>query len=109
MCGAFPARPGCPNVGFAYQLDTSGLGPGQHNVTVSATNTDNSPETGSVTLTLTVTAIPPTVHIDAPLAASVLSGTTTVSGWALDNASAVGTAISSLQVKVDGVLVGTAT
>ena len=33
----------------------------------------------------------------------------TVSGWAVDNASAVGTAISSVQVKVDGSVVGTAT
>jgi N-acetylmuramoyl-L-alanine amidase len=33
----------------------------------------------------------------------------TVSGWAIDNASVVGTAISGIQVLVDGTAVGTAT
>jgi hypothetical protein len=32
-----------------------------------------------------------------------------VVGWAIDNTSAVGTAISSVQIKVDGSVVGTAT
>jgi hypothetical protein len=38
-----------------------------------------------------------------------VNGVVTVSGWALDNTSAIGTAISSVQVKLDGVVVGTAT
>jgi uncharacterized repeat protein (TIGR01451 family) len=52
---------------------------------------------------------PPSVYIDAPKANAVLSGTAILSGWAIDNTSAVGTSISSVQVSVDGVVVGTPT
>jgi hypothetical protein len=51
----------------------------------------------------------PTVYIDAPAQGSAVSGTVTVSGWAVDNASVVGAAISGVQVSVDGTVVGTAT
>jgi hypothetical protein len=51
---------------------------------------------------------PPTVWIDAPAQGSVISGTVRVVGSAIDNTSGVGTAIASVQVKVDGVVVGSA-
>ncbi|MGB7762251.1 MAG: Ig-like domain-containing protein [Bryobacteraceae bacterium] len=51
----------------------------------------------------------PSVHIDAPAPGATVSGTVTVAGWAIDNASTVGTAITNVQVKVDGAPVGTAT
>src|ERR1039458_6172921 len=49
--------------------------------------------------------------MDTPVAGATVSGTILVSGWAIDNVTGIGTAInpSSMQVKVDGVLVGTAT
>ena len=109
VCSAFPGRPGCPNVGFTFQLNTSTLTAGQHTITVSATDTDTTPDTGTASVTVTATGVPPSVYIDAPSPGSVLSGSTTVSGWALDNSSAIGTAIGSVQVKVDGTAVGTAT
>jgi hypothetical protein len=56
-----------------------------------------------------VQAMPPTVFIDAPTQGSTVSGIVNVSGWAVDNAFAVGTAISIVQVQVDGTVVGTAT
>src|ERR1022692_2254566 len=53
---------------------------------------------------------PPSVHIDIPAPGAVLSGTVAMAGWAIDNTtSAAGTAISSVQIYVDGVLAGTAT
>ena len=52
---------------------------------------------------------PPYVNIDVPVPGAVLSGMVSVEGWAIDNTSVVGTAISSVPVFVDGVLVGTAT
>jgi hypothetical protein len=52
----------------------------------------------------------PTVAIDLPAAGSILqTGPIVVSGWALDNAAGIGTAISSVKVMLDGTFVGTAT
>jgi hypothetical protein len=106
VCNAYPGRPSCPNVGFAYQLNTALLSPGQHKITVTATDSDGTPDTGLASVNVTVAAIPPTVHIDTPVAASALSGVVAISGWAVDNSSLVGTAISSVQVLVDGAFVG---
>src|SRR5207244_3845611 len=47
VCNAFPVRPGCPNVGFNYWLNTTSLANGPHSITVSATDSDGSPDTGS--------------------------------------------------------------
>ena len=46
--------------------------------------------------------------IDQPVAGATVSGTVTESGWAVDNGTVVGTAIGSVQVKVDRALIGTA-
>ena len=99
VCAVYPGRPGCPNVGYSYSLNTSTLSVGSHTITVTATDSDATPDSGSSSVTVNVQATPPTVWIDAPTAGSNVSGTVTVSGWALDNASAVGTGISSVQVR----------
>jgi hypothetical protein len=109
VCAAYPGRPGCPNVGYSYSLDTSTLSVGTHTITVTATDSDGTPDSGSSSVTVSVQTPPPTVYIDAPAPGATVSGTVAVSGWAVDNASMVGTAISSVQVKVDGSVVGTAT
>ena len=109
VCAVYPGRPFCPNVGYSYSLNTSTLSVGTHTITVLATDSDTTPDTGSASVTVNVQATPPTVYIDAPAAGSNVSGTVTVSGWAVDNAASVGTAISSVQVRVDGTVVGTAT
>jgi len=109
VCAVYPSRPGCPNVGYSYALNTSALSVGTHTITVTATDSDGTPDTGSSSVTVNVQTPPPTVYIDGPTQGSAVSGTVTVSGWAVDNASVVGTAISSVQVKVDGTVVGTAT
>jgi len=109
VCAAFPGRPGCPNVGYSFSLNTSSLSPGSHTITVTAADSDTTPDASSSSVTVTVQATPPTVYIDGPTAGSIVSGTVTVVGWAIDNTSAVGTAFSSLQVKVDGTVVGFAT
>lgn len=54
VCAAYPGRPGCPNVGYLYQLDTTTLSNGSHAIMVSATDTDASPDTGSASVTITV-------------------------------------------------------
>ena len=109
VCAVYSGRPGCPNVGYSYSLNTSTLTAGTHTITVTATDSDGTPDAGSSSVTVNVHAPLPTVYIDAPAQGAAVSGMVTVSGWALDSASVVGTAISSVQVKVDGSVVGTAT
>ena len=52
---------------------------------------------------------PPVVHIDVPAQGSIIAGSTTVSGWAISYATGIGLPISSVQVLVDGTVVGNAT
>ena len=101
-----PAEPAVPTSGYTYALNASGLSLGSHTITVTATDSDGTPDTGSSSVTVNVQAPLPTVYIDAPAQGSAVSGTVTVSGSAVDNALVVGTAISSVQVKVDGTVVG---
>jgi uncharacterized protein (TIGR03437 family) len=99
-------------VGYSYSLNTATLTPGSHTVTVTATDSAGPPDTGSATVTVIVgsgAAIIPSVHIDMPASGATVSGTATVAGWAIDNASTVGTAVGSVQVLVDGTPVGAAT
>jgi hypothetical protein len=49
VCAVFPGRPACPNVGFTYQLNTSGLSAGVHTITALATDIHG---TGSYALTV---------------------------------------------------------
>ncbi|MGB7758939.1 MAG: Ig-like domain-containing protein, partial [Bryobacteraceae bacterium] len=111
VCAVYPGRPGCPNVGFTYSLNTAGLTLGSHTITVTATDSASPPDTGSASVTVTVTApvVIPSVHIDMPASGTTVSGMVTLAGWAIDNASTVGTAISGVRVLVDGTAVGAAT
>src|SRR5579862_7807255 len=66
-------------------------------------------------LLLTVVAIlcgatPPSIYIDSIATGTAVpgSGTTTVAGWAIDNTTSIGTGIGSVQILVDGVVIGTA-
>ena len=64
----------------------------------------------SVDVLLGAFVSPPSVNIDTPVAGAVVtSGTVTITGWAIDNTSSVGTAIASVVVKVDGTVAGNAT
>ncbi len=108
VCAAYPGRPGCPNVGFMFLLDTKKFAPGSHALTAVATDSDSNPDMGSWTTNITIT-LPPNVNIDGPAPGANVSGTITVSGWAIDNTATVGSAIGSVQIQVDGVPSGTAT
>ena len=98
---------GCPNVGFSFSLNTSSLAAGTHTITAIATDSNANPDTGSSSITVNVQAGPPSVHIDTPASGATVSGTVGIWGWAVD-AFAGGTAISNVQIQVDGVAVGTA-
>jgi Bacterial Ig domain/Beta-propeller repeat/Viral BACON domain/Putative binding domain, N-terminal len=107
VCAIFPGRPNCPNVGFVFPLDTSTLTPGNHTVSVLATNTDAVPASGSSSVNFMVLK-PPTVYIDSPVPGSTVTGTLNMGGWAINNAATIGSAISGVQVQVDGITVGNA-
>ena len=109
VCGVWPGRPGCPNVGYSLAINTQALSAGQHTITVTAVDSDGYTDLGSATVTVRVNNATPTVWIDTPAANSTVSGMVTVSGWALDNAAVVGTALGSVKVLVDGTVVGNAT
>ena len=109
VCTVYPGRPGCPNVGFTYALDTTKLSVGSHTLTVCATNSDSSPFTGCQGIPITVAVALPSVHIERPTKGSTVTGVITVKGWAIDSISTVGTAIAAVQVMVDGAIVGNAT
>ncbi len=103
---AFPGRPGCPNVGWSFDLKVSSLAQGNHTLRIDATDTAGN--TGSSQLSFTA-AIAPTVNIDYPTAGAKLGGTVTINGWAIENVDVVGpNAVSSVAVFVDGTLIGTA-
>jgi hypothetical protein len=53
VCADYPGRPGCPNVGYSFLLDTSTLSTGIHTVTVTATDSDTIPDSGSASVTIT--------------------------------------------------------
>jgi hypothetical protein len=50
VCTVYPGRPGCPNVGFTYSLNTASLSAGTHTITVLATDSDANPDTGSYSI-----------------------------------------------------------
>ena len=62
---------------------------------------------GTASVVVTVANAPPNVFIDSPSAGATV-GDSVASGWAIDNFSAIGPAVGSVQVKVDVMLVGTA-
>jgi len=52
VCAVFPGRPGCPNVGFSYSLNTAALASGPHTIAAAATDSASPPDTGSTTITV---------------------------------------------------------
>lgn len=58
VCTAYPGRPGCPNVGFTYSVNLTGLALGSHTLTVNATNSSTPPLTGSASVPFRLVAAP---------------------------------------------------
>ncbi len=54
VCNVYPSRVGCPNVGFAYALDTTTLSNGSHTLRFEAVDSDTVPKTATVTRTINV-------------------------------------------------------
>ena len=50
VCGMWPGRPGCPNVGYSFPLNTSGLTAGVHILTVTATGGNGNADIGNASV-----------------------------------------------------------
>jgi hypothetical protein len=112
VCAAMPAPIGCPNVGWTYNLNVTTLAAGSHILKIVATDTAGNSGSNAVTFTTTaaIVAVQPSVFIEVPSPKATLTGTASISGWAIENMSVVGpAAIGSVTVFVDGSQVGTAT
>jgi hypothetical protein len=106
VCAAYPARLGCPNVGWSYTLNASALSKGSHTLKIVATDTTGIEGTSEVPF---IAGIQPSVVIDVPAPDAKLSGTASISGWVIENINAIGpNAVRSVDVTVDGTQVGTA-
>src|SRR6185437_7236988 len=108
VAAKFPGRPGSPNFGWSYFLDTTGLANGQHTLVVSATATNGERALASRSFTVanwTTSNNPTHITVDTPGAQSgPFSGTSAFGGWAFnDNVN-----ISTIGVVVDGVPYGDA-
>jgi hypothetical protein len=107
VCIVYPGRPGCPNVGWSFSLNTMLLTDGAHALDITGTSAGG--QHGTVTATFNVsnsTGNPLLVTVDAPVANATLTGPAQLAGWALDTSSGIG--LTGVQVLVDGVLYGSA-
>ena len=108
VCTSHPGRPGCPNVGWNYFLDTTQLANGMHTLVITAYASSGQHTTANSTF---LVGNPPATSpfsfgIDQPAAQnSIVLGPTTFRGWAINNFAAV----SSLAVSIDGAAYGNAT
>ncbi|MBV9612045.1 MAG: hypothetical protein JO091_06210 [Acidobacteriaceae bacterium] len=106
VCGAYPGRAGCPNVGWTYALDTTLLPNGAHTLDVTATSSGGQRSTVTGSFQVANSANPLIIFIDSPAAGTYTTSQATISGWAVDQTPSVG--IASVQILVDGVVYGTA-
>jgi uncharacterized protein (TIGR03437 family) len=99
-CAVYPG-PSCPNIGWTFPLDTTQLADGVHTLGATEIAADGSHYTGSSTFTVanSLTGNPMHITVDSPAPSMFYSGAVTVSGWALDDVSA----ITTVSLAVDGV------
>lgn len=105
VCAVYVARPGCPNVGWNFFLDTTLLADGTHTLAVTPTSVGGQSATQSRTFQVSNSANNPiTLDIDQPSAGASYTGPASFFGWAIDNNSA----ITSIAISIDGVPYGNA-
>jgi uncharacterized protein (TIGR03437 family) len=108
VCNGFPGVPGCPDVGWSLQVDTTRLADGVHTIGVTATATSGAYAVVAFVFSVAnwSTGDPTKIAIDSPSPTiSSYFGIVDFGGWALDPYSAV----ASVQVAIDGFPLGAAT
>ncbi len=107
VCSTHPNRPGCPDVGWNFGLDTTQLINGMHvlGITAYAGTGQFTTATRTFSVSNTPSASPVVIGIDSPNAQNaIVLGQTTFSGWAVD----VNSTVNSVTIAIDGVAAGTA-
>ncbi len=106
VCIAFPNRPGCPNVGWNFSIDTTGIGDGPHTLAITATPTNGQSYTATMPFRVANQgASGTTIDIDHPGPSDgAFSGRVAFGGWAINGSDA----IAAVQLFVDGIAKGTA-
>jgi hypothetical protein len=100
VCVAFLGRPGCPNVGWSYLLDTTRLANGTHTLDVTAYSTTHATLSQQFTVSNTTPGNPVTAYIDAPGSLNnVVQGVMQFKGWAISNDAQV----TTISLAIDGV------
>ncbi len=110
VCAAYANAANCPNVGWAFPIDTTQFADGPHTVTATATVPESSGTyIGAVSSTFTVvnwsTSNPMKLNFDSPNAQSgPFSGSVSIGGWVIDTQAP----ITQVSVAVDGIPLGNA-
>jgi len=105
VCAVYTGRPGCPNVGYHYALDTTHLTNGAHVMEVTSTTSSGKRATASASFNVSNTSATAKTVIESPNAGSLpISGIATASGWALKT----GVRVNTVSYTVDGVPYGSA-
>jgi hypothetical protein len=99
-CAIYPG-PSCPGIGWTFPLDTTQLADGVHTLGATEIAADGSHYTASSSFTVANSLITNStrITIDSPTPNTFYSGAVAVSGWALDDVSA----IAAVSLAVDGV------
>lgn len=99
VCQHLGQHPGCPNVGWAFPLDTSLLAEGKHSLSVTAYTAEAAPRHTTATINFEVANdYGPSINVEAPGWNTAWSGSQTILGWSLDPGSPIG----AVAISIDG-------
>ncbi len=108
VCNVLTNRPGCPNVGWNFLVDTTTIGDGAHTLAITAKTIAGPSYTATRQFTIAnqgTSGNATRVNIDRPSNSDyVFSGVTAVGGWALNGSDPIAT----IQLFVDGIAKGNA-
>jgi hypothetical protein len=109
VCKSLPDRPGCPNVGWNFAIDTTKIGDGSHTLAITARPANGQSFTATMPFRVGnqgTSANSTRVSIDRPGPSdSAYSGMAAFGGWAINNTDPIAT----VQLFVDGIAKGNAT
>jgi uncharacterized protein (TIGR03437 family) len=107
VCLVHPNEPGCPNLGWTYNLQTNQLTDGPHTLNVRAIGADGLHYSFAQAFSVANAGVANATQsfVDSPVNNGFYRGIANFSGWALNDTKG----ISSVSISVDSVIIGTAT